>query len=709
MIWTDEGIELSAKEVSGLSIEDNSVLWGTWVEARVEQPDPSRNHGPFVERTTSSPYQLVVTPLPPDTWPISFCIQLQLADVPHSFTYPTRLLGALGLNILSVRTSPAGFHHTTWTAVCEASELRRKIYHQTRSLRHCLSPSRSKMMDIESQAGDGPDGIVNFDLADLSPEQQDALSRSGQSLVLSQSQQQRLLEAIRTQRGLKIKVLARDTLMLSQEQRAELANSGGVALTSKQVAVACLVERSVPLESNDKAKVWREFAYSFAERVLLRMHEALWCLRIVSHLSQRILEQNKNDPELAMIAAEGMVSAWRKHQKSDLGTIVKAMKYVIDGAGYKYRLEPTLDEKKIFHTAYQKLGFNGYESAESFWSAFCELNQKGFLHYRLLYGQSFLAGEPDGNELFAEYAGNPLEDQPCKGGQSLQRIVNGIKRDGAQDTMASYADVAENLIDRSREWRAHEQMLSDAGESPTLHYKLAFLLNVDGKRRIAKAADGRLLAQLMHLWISMRGDLVRVREFRYRRERSLLQPSGRSMSQTFPNECSLTLPLRSSLSVNALHCVARFFPITDAHQGNLLRVRATYEVRFPKRTAVIEDFVHAANGANAHHWGTTSCARPTASSSSSPEYWTRQALLSWRARPTSPTAPDTLTRLNAHAIAAPLWWMPFSLKSRVQTQPLQHPPSNGRWKARSRKRPSVKRRKLSSGKQLRAGLRPGGS
>ncbi len=80
--WTEQGIEVKAAALSGLPIEDGSICWGAWLEAENDEPAQERGYTEPRQsagmRQKMSPHQLMLSPLPPDTWPVSFCIQLAL-------------------------------------------------------------------------------------------------------------------------------------------------------------------------------------------------------------------------------------------------------------------------------------------------------------------------------------------------------------------------------------------------------------------------------------------------------------------------------------------------------------------------------------------------------------------------------------------------------------------------------------------------------
>jgi hypothetical protein len=635
--WTEQGIEVKAAALSGLPIEDGSICWGAWLEADGDEA-PARGHTDSRQgvgmRQKMSPHQLVLSPLPPDTWPVSFCIQLALKDHRYGPAYATRAIHALGLNIISAKTAPSGFSHTTWTLVCEAPELRRKVFHHTRSLRHCLSPSRTILMDMELV---GPELEV---FITASESQSIAITDGVRVIDLEEDQKATVEDALRSAcRELRaLSSLDWRPLHLNDDQ-VEICQRGKpesprIKLTRGQLAELLLPPRAKPLSKNTQDRIWSNFAATVAQRLLIRMHEALWCLRLVSHLEDAIVRQFDGDHDKILERIERIVRDWRdKHEH--LHALVEALKFVIDEVSEDPQLvaEPRRDDggqlrsgatnrdeelrngltklaerfeqtfrsgndlptgaarrttKKDFEAAINALELKAFErngesssAAGCLYYRFVQPNRTGFLHHRFLYGlDGFLIGDPQGTDPFEAFTRrHPIEDGEGEGGQSLQRILNGIRGDAAE-SIRPYDSMITDLVDRSNEWSGFAKRQEQARLEPDQRQKLVFLLNIDARRRTAKAADGRLLTHLLYLWVRIHGDLVRVREFRYERERQLLRASGRGLAETIPNAHDLTLPLRSVISVNPLQCVAKFFPVIDEHRERLLRVRVEYEVRF---------------------------------------------------------------------------------------------------------------------------------
>src|SRR6266478_3303618 len=496
--WTEQGIDLSTAAVSSLPIEDGSICWGAWIEAG---SDPKLKDPTLPERVRAklSPNQLVITPLPPDTWPISFCLQLELSDDANSLAFATRVIHALGLNIVSARTAPSGFSHTTWTVVCEAPELRRKAFHHTRSLRHSLSNSRVDLLGTAAFWPPGPG--VKIELTEEQVSKIETASDSEPFPIALDSRQISKIEKEFPTRTVKDK-----SVSISKEQKDQIVeirkhdSSNGTKLfelSAQQSVDLFLLRRAKKLDHKPQEEIWRDFAFVLAERLLIRMHEALWCLRLISHFQEAISIGVKEETGRILDRVNSVVTGWMgkdEANKRNLAAMVRALKFVLDNVGsddmskrFDKDRGPDTPFAVALHSVSEACGFKDDAVLRS---SFTKENRHGFLHFRFLYGlDEFLVKKSDLSDVFTEYVGDfredsPLDDRAAKGGQSLQRILNGIKHDGEVESLGLYKDMIGDLIDRSNELDAHVLRLKpEERENFKLHQRLKFLLSIDAKRR----------------------------------------------------------------------------------------------------------------------------------------------------------------------------------------------------------------------------------
>lgn len=111
-----DGPRVSPSALRTIGVYDQGSCWGVWI---FPSEDPM-----VVQPQEDGKPHLLLSSIPPSSWPYVFRAQLRLAHHPGAMTAAAEVFVSNGVNILFAECTESGFHHATWNIIGEALSLK---------------------------------------------------------------------------------------------------------------------------------------------------------------------------------------------------------------------------------------------------------------------------------------------------------------------------------------------------------------------------------------------------------------------------------------------------------------------------------------------------------------------------------------------------------------------------------------------------------